>query len=224
MKEYEWLPTDVLLDKVSMGIEKEGVVNARLVYEVFGRFFFDGIKDVPFIDAFCLCESDIERIYDLKFDAYEFFDSIGLNEETIDGDHISTVCELAKVIIVFEIHDNHIMALHTKKTLSKIIADSAYRVKLRSHVEGSRAYKTMSEFTSEIARRPRNKLHDEAIRIIKGTWHRYPSASKTALCKAVNEYFSNKISIKTLERWIDKYNLMPDKPQKYSSFTLVVNE
>lgn len=234
MKEYEWLPTLVLLEKISMSIEKDRTVNMRLMYETIGRLFFDDVKDLSFIDAFELEDSDLERINELEFDSFSIGCHLDLDEDFIDDDHTSTICDLVKIIIVFEIYGNHVMALNAKKTLSKIIADSAYHAKCNqfdneSHDAYKNApetvtYKSISEFTSEIARRPRNPLHDEAIKIIKDTWLSYPTASKTSLCKAVNEHFSNKVSIKTLERWIDKYGLMPEKPQKYSSFTLIVNE
>lgn len=234
MKEYEWLPTHVLLEKIEMGIEKDRTINIRLMYETIGRLFFDDIKDLSFIDAFELEDSDLKRINEINFDSFSIECYLDLDEDFIGEDHTSTICDLVKIIIVFEIYGNHVMALNAKKTLSKIIADSAHHAKwckfYRENHDACKnepktvTYKSISEFTSEIARRPRNPLHDEAIEIIKDTWMNYPAASKTALCKAVNEHFSNKISIKTLERWVNKYELMPEKPKKYSSFTLVVNK
>lgn len=73
-----------------------------------------------------------------------------------------------------------------------------------------------------IAKKPRNPHYAEAMRIAKATWEKYPGASKGQLCRSLNEYFNGKVSIDTLDSWIKKEKIQPPKPEKNTSFMLVI--
>ncbi|XBS69918.1 hypothetical protein ABK905_00575 [Acerihabitans sp. KWT182] len=72
--------------------------------------------------------------------------------------------------------------------------------------------------------KPRNAYYEQAIKIIKNTWLKYPAASKAAMCSKLHTHFSGKISKDTLDRWIKKSKLQPPKPGKYIGFNLVIDE
>lgn len=73
-----------------------------------------------------------------------------------------------------------------------------------------------------IAKKPRNPHYAEAMRIAKATWEKYPGASKGQLCRSLNTYFNGKVSIDTLDSWIKKEKIQPPKPERNTSFTLII--
>ncbi|EHM40244.1 hypothetical protein [Hafnia alvei] len=82
--------------------------------------------------------------------------------------------------------------------------------------------KAISNKQREVSQRPRNKHYSQAINIIIATWIVYPAASKTRLCKEIHEYFNGGVSENSLHDWIDKNGLQPPRPNKYTSFSLVI--
>lgn len=89
------------------------------------------------------------------------------------------------------------------------------RVKLR--------YKEIqSEKAKENASKPRHKYYDEVISVIKATWDKYPNASQTGILEALCSHYYGKVSRNALNSWIVNSKLRPARPQKYSSFELVI--
>ncbi|ELY4598213.1 hypothetical protein SM003_000779 [Cronobacter malonaticus] len=70
--------------------------------------------------------------------------------------------------------------------------------------------------------KPRNKNYDSAISIAKATWEKYPGASKGSLCRALRNHFNGGVSVDRLDAWIKKAAIQPPKPEKYTSFVLVI--
>ncbi|EGB0327502.1 TPA: hypothetical protein ACIVON_001440 [Salmonella enterica subsp. enterica serovar Poona] len=75
---------------------------------------------------------------------------------------------------------------------------------------------------SEIAKKPRNKHHDEAIIIAKRTWNKYPYASKKGMYKKLYDHFGGQVSIDSLSRWIKEEKLKPEIKSRNTSFSLVL--
>ncbi|RJT27693.1 hypothetical protein [Buttiauxella izardii] len=73
-----------------------------------------------------------------------------------------------------------------------------------------------------VAKKPRNKNYDEAMRIARNTWDKYPGASKGQLCKNLKKHFNNGVSVDRLDAWFTDAGIVPPKPQKYTSFSLVL--
>ncbi|ELQ6219980.1 hypothetical protein R2320_001213 [Cronobacter turicensis] len=80
----------------------------------------------------------------------------------------------------------------------------------------------LRENSKEIAKKPRNKYHEQAINIAKATWQAYPGASMGKLCEKLRNHFNGGVSLDTLERWIKAAKIRPPKPEKYTSFSLVI--
>lgn len=76
---------------------------------------------------------------------------------------------------------------------------------------------------SENAAKPRNKHYEEAIRILKRTWDKYPGASKKSLFKAVKNHLNGGVSEDSLRAWAKAEGMSPDPFIKKTSFTLVVD-
>lgn len=77
------------------------------------------------------------------------------------------------------------------------------------------------ESSKSIARCPRNKHYDVAVRMLKRTWERHPGAPKKSLFKAVCNDFSGGVSVDSLKRWAKAEGLGPDPSVKKTSFSLV---
>jgi hypothetical protein len=75
---------------------------------------------------------------------------------------------------------------------------------------------------SKAASRPRNKLHDEILGIIKATWEKHPAGSKKEMIRRIMTNYPEKVDESTLKRWIKKANLTPPRPAGgYKNFNLV---
>ncbi|EAO7484802.1 hypothetical protein O0466_000432 [Salmonella enterica] len=72
-----------------------------------------------------------------------------------------------------------------------------------------------------IAKKPRNPHYNEALRIAKATWERYPCAAKGPLCRNLRKHFNGKVSVDRLDVWIKEAELQPPRPERYTSFVLV---
>lgn len=73
-----------------------------------------------------------------------------------------------------------------------------------------------------IAKKPRNKNYDEAMRIAKATWNKYPAASKGQMCKNISKHFNGGVSVDRLDAWIKEAGIQPPRPKKHTSFALVI--
>lgn len=72
------------------------------------------------------------------------------------------------------------------------------------------------------ASKPRHVHYEEVISVIKATWEKYPNASQTGIHEALCSHYYGKVSRNALAKWISKSGLRPPKPEKYSSFELVL--
>ncbi|MCE3118601.1 hypothetical protein LXD80_22675 [Enterobacter sp. ASE] len=78
------------------------------------------------------------------------------------------------------------------------------------------------ECNRTIASKPRNKNKDRALEILSATWQRYPGAPQESLCVAVRNHLNGRVSVDTLKRWIKSAGIRPKKPEKSTSFSLVI--
>lgn len=80
----------------------------------------------------------------------------------------------------------------------------------------------INESNKYIASKPRNKNKDRALAILSATWHRYPAAPQESLCVAVRNHLNGGVSVDRLKKWIKTAGIRPTKPEKYTSFSLVI--
>lgn len=110
--------------------------------------------------------------------------------------------------------------------MAQNICDGIYANRLRGELNSRMEQMILSEAFKEkqknIAQRPRNPHHDDALRIAKATWEKYPGASKERLCKKLRDHFNGRVSVDSLNSWIKKANIQPPKPRVYTSFSLVI--
>lgn len=115
-----------------------------------------------------------------------------------------------------------------KVELAQVIADSIEEDRLRKKYYPQLLNKIENDSyrhkLQENAKRPRNPHYDEAMRIARLTWQKFPGASKGAMCKKLQEHFKEGVSIDTLDRWIKKAKIQPPQPTAHTSFTLVLIE
>lgn len=76
---------------------------------------------------------------------------------------------------------------------------------------------------SKISSKPRNPHYAEALRIATLTWKKYPGASKKAMCENLKKHFDGEVSIDSLNSWIKKQKIQPPKPERHTSFCLVLS-
>lgn len=73
------------------------------------------------------------------------------------------------------------------------------------------------------ASKPRNPHYAEALRIAALTWEKYPGASKKSMCENLRNHFNGQVSIDRLNEWIKKEKIQPPRPNKFTSFSLVLS-
>lgn len=189
-----------------------------------------GKERQDFINA-CTVNKDLyEDMY-----VYEFTDAHHFNEFTRLLSHVSD--EVAKEyaakhgkILSREVSKKFELMLMLSAIgnleYSQMVADEVYtcimKHDLSEFIDGFAKKVYLREKAKEIARKPRNKYHEQAIKIAKATWQAFPGASMGKLCEKLRNHFNGGVSLDTLERWIKAAKIRPPKPEKYTSFSLVI--
>lgn len=119
-----------------------------------------------------------------------------------------------------------LLSFHGYTEQSQKTLKHAYYYLLQDHIEAEKLgrIEDIIKNTKQkiISGKPRNKNYNEAIAIAKATWAKYPAAGKGNLCRALQSYFNGGVSIDRLNAWIKKAGIQPPKPDKYTSFSLVI--
>ncbi|EOX8433752.1 hypothetical protein [Salmonella bongori] len=118
-----------------------------------------------------------------------------------------------------------LLQLHGYLEQAKKTLKHAFYLSSLHHTEGDRLErleKTLHSAKQQaVAKKPRNKNYNEAMRIAKKTWEKYPCASKGQLCENLRKHFNNGVSVDRLDAWFTEAGIVPPRPPKYTSFCLV---
>ncbi|MFW0857482.1 hypothetical protein QMS86_16365 [Cronobacter dublinensis] len=126
--------------------------------------------------------------------------------------------ELFLSAALLEFHGYFEQAQKTRKHAYYLLIQNQVQVEKLSNIEQI-IKNTQQKVASS---KPRNKNHESVISIAKATWEKYPGASMGKLCEKLRTHFNGGVSLDTLERWIKAAKIRPPKPEKYTSFSLVI--
>lgn len=107
------------------------------------------------------------------------------------------------------------------KMSSAVIKSIVMRVNTGEYVKKITSIATKAHL-KKIASKPRNKHHDEAVRIMRNTWEAYPHVSCNKMKQAIINHFKGKVGNDALGEWIKTYSLKPDRKPENKPFCLVL--
>lgn len=120
--------------------------------------------------------------------------------------------------LIFEIMGFSDLSLTMKMEFYTRIINDIFKDSVMQKIEKD----VISNVNREKASKPRHQYHEEIMAVIKATWEKYPNASQTGIHEALCSHYYGKVSRNSLAKWISSSGLRPPKPDKYSSFELVL--
>ncbi|BES86295.1 hypothetical protein PEC302110_33920 [Pectobacterium araliae] len=81
----------------------------------------------------------------------------------------------------------------------------------------------ISEKNRSNAQGPRHRHYDDAIKIMRDTWGKYPNASKNGMVEKLHSHFNEEVSRQSLQKWIKDNELgQHEKVRPSPPFNLVI--
>lgn len=139
-------------------------------------------------------------------------------EFQFNNDYTDDEIALFKANMIFWLLDMNDMADKMAAVNIKMIL---MRTNLKSYIINANGMSRKFNLKN-IASKPRNKHHDEAVKIMRETWAIYPHVSANKMKFAIILHFNNEVGNDAISGWIKKYNLKPDVKPQNKPFCLVL--
>ncbi|MDR2227521.1 MAG: hypothetical protein LBE52_16175 [Providencia sp.] len=228
-------------------LESEDIKTQSVLAEKYGFICVPKLDielEEEFVDSLLDCDlkkaiakrKTIEKIFNTGFEAGIIFD-LPESEKATSIDELVELDNRMKnnpeINAIFEHSggkDNLVLlqaVMMLKKANCDYVANQVYQLYHRMNTEkilsgyDKKLYKRLiiSEDRRNAGKKNEHKNKQEIVNIMEKTWIKYPSMSQTTMITKIREHY--KVSEKSLLTWIRENELLPPKPQKYTSGELV---